>query len=262
MYNLAAFLYEKIAAFEEPEDVCRQLHSRLLRHGLEPEGVLGDLGSGTGLMSILLAEQGWRVYGIELSPAMLSIANSKAPELPTMIRNRITWTQGDITCFELPSEMYLDGAVCLHNTINHLVEQPLVEEFLKATFQAFKPNGILILDSDTLMTFEQFFNHGPVVVWDDGMHRLTRTCLFESSSARAYHTARLEKRSGQEWIVVDEESMQLQYHREPELMSIIQAIGFQVEEVEPYNPNSRLYQGDFIPKLLWTLRKPAITSEA
>ena len=78
MYNTTAFLYEATAAFEAPERTCDEIEGFLADCGIKSPGLLGDLGSGTGLMSVLLAERGWQVEGIELSPAMLAVAQAKS----------------------------------------------------------------------------------------------------------------------------------------------------------------------------------------
>jgi SAM-dependent methyltransferase len=263
LYNISAFLYDATAAFEEPEKTCADLQGILLRYGIQPPGLLGDLGSGTGLMAILLAQQGWRVVGIELSSAMIAVAQQKTAQLPLEIQSHLTWTPGDITTFTIDPDRLLDGAVCLCNTINHLVEWVQVQHFTKAAFQALRPGGVLILDSDTRFTFQDFFNHGPVVVWDDGTHQMTRTCQFDEKTGRANHVASLRRYDAAGLLQpVGEEAMALQYHSETELLQAFTLAGFQVESADPYNPNPQLYGNDlerFIPKILWTLRKPQPT---
>lgn len=256
MYNTTAFLYERTCAFEVPQTTCEEIHAALLQAGVHPPGLLGDLGAGTGLMSVLFAERGWHIHGVERSLAMIAEAENKKIQLPQAVQSRLHWTEGDITRFEMPEGLLLDAAVCLCNTINHLVEWPQVEGFIRSAYNALKPNGVLILDSDTVTTFERFFDHAPVVVWDDGIHRMTRTCRFDGSSGRAHHTAILERHDETGWTMVSEEGMQLQYHQEPKLYKAFLAQGFIVESGEPYNPFPVLYQG-IIPKLLWVLRKPA-----
>jgi len=255
LYNTTAFLYEATAAFEAPERTCDEIEGFLADCGIKSPGLLGDLGSGTGLMSVLLAERGWQVEGIELSPAMLAVAQAKSRMLPAPVRERIVWRQGDISRFEVGSGKLWDAAVCLCNTINHLAEWEQVKSFSSAVFQALKPGGALILDSDTLDTFQGFFHHGPVVVWDDGTHRMTRACEFNADSGRASHTATLEEYVPSGLRLLSRESMALQYHRETELFILFNQVGFQLAQAVPYNPCPNLYRG-FVPKLLWILQKP------
>lgn len=255
MYDTTAFLYESTAAFEQPEQVCDLLLANLDKYGQHPPGLLGDLGSGTGLMSILLAEKGWRIHGVELSPAMIAVARQKAAHLPDEIQARLHWEHGDISQFTLSEGDLLDGAVCLCNTINHLAEWEQVEGFIRSAFQALRPGGVLILDSDRLETFQGFFNHPPTVVFEDETHRFTRACRFEESSGRAEHLATVERRTPMGWQLISKEPMSLQYHQESKLNQAFLAAGFKLENAEPFNPYPSLYEG-LIPKVLWTFRKP------
>lgn len=255
MYNISAFLYEKTGAFEVPESTCDEIHQLLIDNGAKAPGILGDLGSGTGLMGILFAQKGWNVQGIELSEAMIKVAQEHTQKLPEEIQQRISWTQGDISKFELTPES-LDAAICLCNTINHLAEWEQVTAFLQRACLALKKNAVLILDSDTLDTFKGFFDHKPTVVLDDGKYCMTRACKFNEDTGRANHTARVSKYTNGKLRPVAEEAMSLQYHSEKQLIEAFQQHGFTIKNALPYNPFPRLYQG-FIPKVLWVLVKTA-----
>jgi SAM-dependent methyltransferase len=255
MYNSTAFLYDATAAFEEPDQACEQIHRILAHCGLTPPGVLGDLGAGTGLMSILLAERGWEVHGIELAPAMIAVAQEKLEGLSPETRARLHWEQGDITAFQLPDNRPWDGAVSMCNTINHLTASGQLQGFSRCVHKALRPGGVLIFDSDTLETFQGFFHHEPTVVWDDGTHQLTRACRFDPATGRADHVASLARYAPGGLQTVSREEMALQYHTEGSLRDTFTAAGFKLEGAVPYNPNPRLYAG-FIPKVLWVFRKP------
>jgi SAM-dependent methyltransferase len=60
-----------------------------------------ELGSGTGRISILLAEAGYKIVGIDLSHEMMEIARGKLDKLPKAVRSRVTFHYGDITDFNL-----------------------------------------------------------------------------------------------------------------------------------------------------------------
>jgi len=257
LYKTTAFLYEAIgAAFEEPDKVCKDILGIFRRHGIEPPGVMADLGAGTGLMSVLFATAGWDVYGVEISRAMITVAQAKLATLPGRIKHRLVWTQGDITDFVPPLGMRFHTAVCLCNTINHLVTWPQVEGFVRSAFQTLKPGGLLVLDSDVLDTFRNFFDHRPVVVWDDSNYRMTRACSLDPGTGLASHVARLEKYEAGGLQPLSEEAMQLRYHPESDLQAAFLAAGFELHETRPFNPFPNLYGEDFIPKVLWVLKKP------
>jgi SAM-dependent methyltransferase len=262
LYNTTAFLYDQTAAFEQPAQTAQQILDRFKAQGVEAPGLLGDLGAGTGVMAIQLAQAGWRLYGIEQSTAMIEISQQKTARLPKAVQDRLLWTQGDITDFTLPAAVRWDGAVCLCNTINHLGTLEAVDRFTNASWNALKSGGVLILDSDTLQTFQQFFDHPDTMVWENLQNgvptRLLRRCSFNEQTGRANHLATLLRQPDPDgaWETVSEESMPLQYHAEPQLLEIFQKAGFTVINAELFNPNPILYAG-MMPKVLWTLKKPA-----
>ncbi len=66
-----------------------------------------DMGCGTGRHSIELARRGYKVTGVDLTPAMLEVARAKAATAGV----DVTWIQGDATRFK--SEETFDAALCV-----------------------------------------------------------------------------------------------------------------------------------------------------
>jgi SAM-dependent methyltransferase len=89
----------------------KELWLDLLRRNIElpPDSRLLDVGSGTGFLSLLLAELGYRVTGIDLSPGMREQAARKAAEAGLSVE----FLPGDaeMPCFE-PGQF--DGIISRH----------------------------------------------------------------------------------------------------------------------------------------------------
>lgn len=256
MYDTTAFLYEKNAAFEDPETRVTELEETLTHFGVPSGGQLGDFGCGTGLISIAFAQRGWHVYGIDLSQAMLDEATKKLEKLPTEIQKKLTFTQGDITNIALPKDMMLDAALCLCNTVNHLTDPKHVKQLAQGAFNAIKPSGLFIFDSDTYMTFQEYFDHEPIVVWDDGLYKMSRACDFDSQAAQTHHVATLEKYNDDGSLSIEStEDMTLQYHAEEDLNTYFTNAGFTLVSAEPYNPFPESYDDDFVSKVLWVFQR-------
>ena len=95
-----------------------------------------ELGSGTGRVSLMLAEAGHEIVGVELSPEMLEIAREKLQKLPETVQLRVTLHHSDITDFSLGKKFSLilipsvfkfllttdDQLSCLRCVRNHLQE--------------------------------------------------------------------------------------------------------------------------------------------
>ena len=77
------------AAYDEPADhgrrdpTVREAWRELLLDRLpEPPARVADLGCGTGTLSVLLAEAGFRVDGLDFSPRMVEAAERKGTGVP------------------------------------------------------------------------------------------------------------------------------------------------------------------------------------
>jgi 2-polyprenyl-3-methyl-5-hydroxy-6-metoxy-1,4-benzoquinol methylase len=95
-----------------------------------------DIGCGTGSLSIVLAGLGHQVTGIDLSPAMISIAQTKAAKLGFQIKFHVK----DAVSFQLPCDQF-DAIVCRHL----LWALPEPKQVLQRWAKFLKRNGRLIL---------------------------------------------------------------------------------------------------------------------
>ncbi len=103
------------ATFDEPPDhglrdpAVRQAWRALLLGALPGTPArVADLGCGTGTLSVLLADEGYAVDGLDLSPEMIRLAQAKA-----QARAGVTFAVGDVSTPALPGAAY-DVALCRH----------------------------------------------------------------------------------------------------------------------------------------------------
>ena len=79
-YDALAFSYDALTYDVDYEQNILFWQKLLTRFHVKPESVL-DLACGTGSASVLLAQQGYRVLGVDCSEQMLTVAAEKAAEL-------------------------------------------------------------------------------------------------------------------------------------------------------------------------------------
>lgn len=103
------------AAYDEPADhgladpVVRRAWRQLLRDALPAAPArVADLGCGTGSLTLLLAEEGYRVDALDFSPAMVAQARTKLAGVAGA-----TVTEGDAYEPGLPATTY-DAVLCRH----------------------------------------------------------------------------------------------------------------------------------------------------
>ena len=97
-----------------------------LRQHLPPAGSavhILDAGGGPGRYTIALAEMGYRVTLLDLSPRLLDIARGRIAKLPPSLHARIEGlVEGSITDLSKFPEGGFDATLCLGGPASHLVE--------------------------------------------------------------------------------------------------------------------------------------------
>ena len=79
-YNEFAYFYDEFNSAADYDALFRYIHQKLTDHGVQ-DGILADLGCGTGDLTLMLTQAGYDVIGIDRSEEMLSVLREKADEL-------------------------------------------------------------------------------------------------------------------------------------------------------------------------------------
>jgi SAM-dependent methyltransferase len=109
---------------------------------LRTGGPLLELGCGTGRALIPLAQKGYRVTGVDLSPEMLRLAGDKARA--ARVTKRVTLIQGDYA--DAPLEGPYAFAFVLMNTFLHLLTMQDQLRALDHWRTHLAPSGLLLID--------------------------------------------------------------------------------------------------------------------
>ena len=112
VWNHEATTFDEAADHGLRDPDVRAAWRELLLSALPPApATVADLGSGTGTLSLLLAEEGYAVAGVDLSPAMVRRARAKAATHPA--RADVAFVQGDAAQPPLSPGSY-DVVLCRH----------------------------------------------------------------------------------------------------------------------------------------------------
>ncbi|HBE78062.1 MAG TPA: class I SAM-dependent methyltransferase [Firmicutes bacterium] len=109
----------------------------LIRQELQPDFMILDLAAGTGLLTLELAPHVKKVYGIDISPKMISLAEAKA-----RLRNigNVEFCVGD--AYQIPFAAGAFDAVVIGNAL-HVMLQP--ERVLAEAHRVLKKDGLLLV---------------------------------------------------------------------------------------------------------------------
>jgi SAM-dependent methyltransferase len=111
----------------------------VLRENGIPEGLVVDLGCGSGLWARELLRAGYRVLGIDISQAMVEIARHKAPGAEFRV--------GSLFEAEIPP---CDAVTAMSEVLNYLFDLENEERGLDRVFgriyEALRPGGVFVFD--------------------------------------------------------------------------------------------------------------------
>jgi SAM-dependent methyltransferase len=107
-------------------------------------GPLLELGCGTGRLSLLLAQAGLKVTGVDCSAAMLARACRKLAALPPSIASRVTLVQADMQSVRIREQFRM--VFIPLNTFVHLLTQQAQQRTLANVARHLSRDGRLIID--------------------------------------------------------------------------------------------------------------------
>lgn len=133
----------RIARFFDAEyaDYMEDLPA-LQAYAQRTDGPLLELGCGSGRLLVPLAHAGYRVTGVDLSPAMLDIARAKVAAAD--LADRVILIEGDYATAPLGGPFRL--AFCVMNTFLHLLTIEDQVQALRHWRRHLAPRGLLLLD--------------------------------------------------------------------------------------------------------------------
>ena len=177
----------------------------------DPKTIL-DLACGTGIPTLMLARRGYRMTGVDRSPEMLAVLESKRGNLP------VTAVRADIRDFTVPEP--LEGAICLYDSLNYLLTEDDLERCFRCVRAAVLAGGLFVFDMNTVYGLAEHWGTrttarevGDVYSiwqhdWDQETRVSTLTLTFwekteegkpgekfvEIHQERAYHPKEIERR--------------------------------------------------------------------
>ena len=188
----------------------------LAQEGLRPRTAV-DLACGTGTVSILLAQQGLRVIGVDMSEEMLTGAQQKAGDMDNPPRFVCQHLQ------KLVLPRGVDLAVCALDSLDYITDPNDCAEAIRRVYRALNPGGILIFDVNTpeklrAMDGQVFLDEDEAVycVWRGEFDERTNICSYGMD---------LFQRQGRLWRRSFEEHREYAYSAE-QLTGYLKGAGF------------------------------------
>lgn len=150
------------------EEWGEYIHSLLKERGIE-DGILLDLGCGTGTMTEKLADYGYDMIGVDNSEDMLELAMEKRMESG----KDILYLLQDMREFELYGTVRAIVSVC--DSVNYITEPEELEEVFRLVNNYLDPEGIFIFDFNTEYKYKEILGEQTIAedredcsfIWDN-----------------------------------------------------------------------------------------------
>ena len=148
MYESFASVYDTFMDNVPYEEWSVYLKELLRREGIE-DGLVLELGCGTGSMTELLAKSGYDMIGVDNSGDMLEIAMEKKAESGS----DILYLLQDMREFELYGTVRAVVSVC--DSMNYITEEEDLLEVFRLVNNYLDPEGIFIFDLNTIYKYQE-----------------------------------------------------------------------------------------------------------
>ena len=144
-YTVLARCYDRLTGdvdYEKWADYVERHFARLKR----PVRSVLELGCGTGSLTRLLAERGYAVTAVDLSPDMLTVAEQKCRGLDVRLLCQ------DMSKLRLPYRV--DAAVSGLDSVNYVTRPAAVKRTFRRVYDALAPGGLFLFDVKTPAALE------------------------------------------------------------------------------------------------------------
>ncbi|MBO5460331.1 MAG: class I SAM-dependent methyltransferase [Ruminococcus sp.] len=150
------------------EEWASYLQDTLIRYGVS-DGLLLDLGCGTGTLTEILAGYGYDMIGVDNAEDMLDIAMEKRIET----RSDILYLLQDMREFELYGTVRAIVSVC--DSVNYITEPEDLVQVFKLVNNYLDPKGIFIFDFNTEYKYKEILGSSTIAeereecsfIWDN-----------------------------------------------------------------------------------------------
>lgn len=167
-YTSFAYVYDTFMDNVPYGEWARHIREKLCEHGVT-DGIVLDLGCGTGTMTERLAGYGYDMIGVDNSEEMLELAMEKKTESGY----DILYLLQDMRGFELYGTVRAVVSVC--DSVNYIAEPDELEEVFRLVNNYLDPKGIFLFDFNTVHKYRDVIGDSTIAedrgvcsfIWDN-----------------------------------------------------------------------------------------------
>lgn len=179
-YTSFAYVYDTFMDNVPYGEWARHIREKLCEHGVT-DGIVLDLGCGTGTMTERLAGYGYDMIGVDNSEEMLELAMEKKTESGY----DILYLLQDMRGFELYGTVRAVVSVC--DSVNYITEPDELEEVFRLVNNYLDPKGIFLFDFNTVHKYRDVIGDSTIAedrgvcsfIWDNRYYEKEQTNEYD-----------------------------------------------------------------------------------
>ena len=154
-YTSFAQVYDLFMDEVPYDEWCARIADTLKEYGIE-EGLVLDLGCGTGSMTERMAARGFDMIGVDVSEEMLELADAKRRKSG----QDILYLQQDMRNFELYGTVRAIISVC--DSLNYIPEEEQLLQVFRLAYNYLDPDGAFLFDMNTVYKYEKILGESTI----------------------------------------------------------------------------------------------------
>ncbi len=233
-YTQFAYHYDRLMTDMPYPSWMSFLRQCWIRFDVRPR-TLVDLGSGTGSLSLPIAQDGMQVVGLDISTDMLAVAQYKTDELRKLSRfakgGSVQWLEQDMREWELPDPV--DCAISFCDCLNYLTEEDDVRLTFERTYAGLTSGGLFIFDVHAPQQLVGYAESQPFIM-DEADISYIWTCDYDETRMEIEHHLSIFNRQDvngtQLYRKIEETHIQRAYPQQW-IEALLRASGFEILSV-------------------------------
>ncbi len=181
MYSNFALIYDRLMQDVPYTGWVRYLARLFAKHNIKPEGIL-DIGCGTGNVTIPLAEMGYNLTGLDMSPEMLAVAEEKARTKGLAVN----WLCQDMRAMDL-ADLRFDLVISMTDSLNYISTAIELQHIFKKVYNLLQDGGWFIFDLNSAYKIIEVFGNNVFTlldddiayIWQNSYDEADRTCYMD-----------------------------------------------------------------------------------
>ena len=222
-YTSFAQVYDLFMDEVPYDEWCARIADTLKEYGIE-EGLVLDLGCGTGSMTERMAARGFDMIGVDVSEEMLELADAKRRKSG----QDILYLQQDMRNFELYGTVRAIISVC--DSLNYIPEEEQLLQVFGLAYNYLDPDGAFLFDMNTVYKYEKILGESTIAENREEGSFIWENYYDEQEHLNEYDLTIYVQEDDGRYSRFEETHFQRAYETE-RILKLLDEAGFQTEKL-------------------------------